>query len=103
MVLAQHVEQLLRLGRLGEAGEPAQVAEQAGDVGAVAGEQLLSLVGGDELGHLRGDEPGQLATLALDGVEQAGILDRDCGLVGEGLDQLDLLIGERRGFAADRR
>ena len=32
-------------------------------------------------------------------VEQAGVLDRDDGLVGEVGDQLDLLIGERSNFA----
>ena len=37
---------------------------------------------------------GKLAALVLDFVEQPHVLDRDHGLVGEGLDQLDLLLGE---------
>jgi hypothetical protein len=36
----------------------------------------------------------ELAVLVLDFVEQADVLDRDCGLVGEGGEQLDLLVGE---------
>ena len=37
----------------------------------------------------------QLARARLHLVEQAHVLDRDHGLVGEGRDQLDLLLGER--------
>ena len=37
---------------------------------------------------------GELTALVLDFVEQPHVLDRDCGLVGEGLNQLDLLVGE---------
>ena len=55
---------------------------------------------GDELGlvlarHL------QLTVLVLDFVEQPGVLDRDCRLVGEGGDQLDLLVREGRTSARD--
>ena len=38
---------------------------------------------------------GELPALVLDFVEQPHILDRDHRLVGEGLDQLDLFLGER--------
>ena len=38
---------------------------------------------------------GELAALVLDFVEQPHVLDRDHRLVGEGGDQLDLLVGER--------
>ena len=42
---------------------------------------------------------GQFARAPLHLVEQAHVLDRDHRLVGEGLDQLDLLVGERpHGF-----
>ena len=37
---------------------------------------------------------GELAALVLDFVEQPHVLDRDHRLVGEGGDQLDLLVGE---------
>ena len=37
---------------------------------------------------------GKLAALVLDFVEQPNVLDRDHRLVGEGGDQLDLLVGE---------
>ena len=46
---------------------------------------------------------GELAALVLDLVEQAHVLDRDHRLVGEGRDQLDLLLGESARLAADRR
>src|SRR5262249_12614343 len=36
----------------------------------------------------------KLPALVLDFVEQAHVLDGDCGLVGEGRDQFDLLVGE---------
>jgi len=42
----------------------------------------------------------QLAVLVLDLVEQAHILDRDSGLIGERRRKLDLLIGERPDFGA---
>src|SRR5262249_34934656 len=38
----------------------------------------------------------ELPVLVLDFVEQAHVLDRDHRLVGEGGEQLDLLVGERR-------
>src|SRR6516164_5346806 len=50
----------------------------------------------------------KLAALVLDFIEQAHVLYRDRGLVGEGRDQFDLLIGEwsyfraRQGEHADR-
>src|SRR5664279_4181716 len=38
----------------------------------------------------------ELAALRLDLVEQARVLDRDHGLIGEGLQKRELLVGERR-------
>ena len=54
----------------------------------------------DDLQHLRGrglllQRLGQLARARLHLVEQPHVLDSDHRLVGEGLDQLDLLVGER--------
>ena len=48
---------------------------------------------------------GQLAVARLHLLEQAGVLDRDHRLVGEGLQQLDLLVAERPhlGAAYDER
>ena len=40
----------------------------------------------------------ELPALVLDFVEQPHVLDRDHRLVGEGRDQLDLLVGERPHF-----
>src|SRR6516225_972524 len=42
----------------------------------------------------------KLAALVLDFVEQPHVLDGDRGLIGEGRDQLDLLVGERLYFRA---
>src|SRR5207245_9812441 len=72
----------------------AEVAEEAGDVLAVAGEQWLALFRGDERGDLRRDEARQFRALPLDGVDQTGVRDRDRGLVGERLHELDLLVRE---------
>ena len=59
----------------------------------------------DDLQHLRGrglllQRLGKLARARLHLVEQPHILDRDHRLVGEGRDQLDLLVGERPTFCA---
>ena len=40
-------------------------------------------------------EPGQLGPLALDRLEQPGVLDRDGDLLGERRDEGDLAIRER--------
>ena len=45
----------------------------------------------------------ELAALVLDFLEQPHILDGDHGLVGEGRDQLDLLVGERPHLVAASR
>ena len=45
----------------------------------------------------------ELAALVLDFVEQPHVLDRDHRLVGEGRDQLDLLVGERPHLGARQR
>ena len=41
------------------------------------------------------------AVRACSSVKQAGVLDRDDRLIGEGLQQRDLLVGERPDLAAD--
>jgi len=103
VVRAQHFEQLLRRSGLGERREAAEVTEEAGDIGPVAGEQLLTLLRRDELRDLRRDEARQLRPLALDGVDQPCVGNRDRRLVGEGPHQLDLVIREQpRIVAADR-
>ncbi|HEX9349949.1 MAG TPA: hypothetical protein VF877_01615 [Gaiellaceae bacterium] len=49
------------------------------------------------------DKAGHLRPLPLDGVNQLRVRDRDRRLVGECLDELHLLVGERSGdIAADR-
>ena len=73
-LLAQH---------LGEADD--RVERRAQLVRHVGEELRLVLVG-----HL------ELAALGLDLVEQARVLDRDHRLVGEGLEQRQLLVAERR-------
>ena len=45
----------------------------------------------------------QLARARLHLLEQPRVLDGDHGLVGEGLQQLDLLVGERLHFVATER
>ena len=44
----------------------------------------------------------ELSVLVLDFVEQPHVLDGDHRLVGEGRDQLDLLVGERPHFRASQ-
>jgi hypothetical protein len=61
----------------------------------MAGQQLLALGRGDEIRNGLRDEARQLGPLALDGVEQPCVRDRDRRLVGERLDELDLFVGER--------
>ena len=49
---------------------------------------------GEELGFVAVRD-FELAALGLDLLEQPHVLDRDHGLIGEGLEQFDLLGGER--------
>ena len=53
----------------------------------------------DDLEHIRGrglllQRFGQVARARLHLVEQAHVLDRDHGLVGKGLQEVDLALGE---------
>ena len=57
-------------------------------------EHLLAVLRGDELRDLGRDKPRKFSPLTLDGVEEARVGNCDCGLVGEGLEQLDLILGE---------
>ena len=61
-------------------GQPDDGIERRAQLVAHAGDELRLVLAG-----LR-----QLPVLILDFVEQPHVLDRDRGLVGEGLDQLDL-------------
>jgi hypothetical protein len=63
------------------------------DDGVERGAQLVAHAG-EEL-RLVLARLGELAALVLDFIEQPHVLDGDHSLVGEGLDQLDLLVGER--------
>jgi hypothetical protein len=100
VVLAQDVEQLFGGRRFREGGEAAQIREQTRDVRAVPGQELLADPAGDELCHLRRDEPGELRALPLDRLDQARIRNRDRRLVGEGLHERDVLVRERLRFTA---
>ena len=66
------------------------------------GQELLAVPAGEELCHLGRDEPGELRPLPLDRLHQARIPNRDCRLVGERLDERDVLIGERLRFMAGK-
>ena len=82
LLLVELAEQALEQ-HLGEADD--RVERRAQLVRHVGEELRLVLVGDLEL-----------AALVLDLAEQARVLDRDHRLVGEGLEQRDLLVGERR-------
>ena len=77
VVLANDLDELLWLGRLGKGREPAEVEVGDGDIGAVAGKELLALVTRDERGHLRRGTWRASAFCQLDGLEQLRVGDRD--------------------------
>ena len=95
VVLADDLDQLLRLRGLGECGEPTQVEVRDDEIGSVSGEELLSFRACDQLRDLRRDEAGELGALALHGFEQPGIRDRNRCLIGERLDEGDVLLRVR--------
>ena len=70
-VLDEHLEQRLEIER-----RPADDLEDLGD------------------GGLLRQRLGQLAVPRLELPEQTGVLERDCRLIGEGLEQLRLPVGE---------
>ena len=91
--------------------ENKQVAELCVADGGRAGQDRLehriefARRAADDLEHLgsRGLMPQGLSQVfgaRLHLIEQARILDRDYGLVGEGLQQFDLALRERSGFGA---
>ena len=47
-------------------------------------------------------ESGELGSLALHGLDEAGVRDGDRSLIGERLHQIDLLVGERPGHVPAR-
>jgi len=96
---AQHVEQLLRRSRLGERREAAQIEEERGNVRTVPRQEPFTGFGRHEVCNLRRDEPKQRRTLPFHRFEEAGVRERDRGLVGEGLNERDVIIGERLGLA----
>ena len=49
------------------------------------------------------DRAGELLRPRLQLGQQAGVLDRDHRLIGEGLEERDLVVGEPAGFAAGHR
>ena len=67
-------------------------------MGAVAGQQLLAPLAGDEVGHLRREEARQLHALAVKRGEQPRIGDRDRRLIGKRRHQPDLVVGEHLGL-----
>ena len=81
VVATQEPEHLLGLGRLRERGEVAQVAEHRGDLAAVACQEGLAFRARHERRDLWRQEPGELAALALDGLQQPGVRDTDGGLL----------------------
>ena len=97
MHAAQRLERLLgaEARRIGDhhLGEADDGVERRAQLVAHVGEELR-LVLAREL---------ELAALVLDLVEQPHVLDRDHRLVGEGRDQLDLLVGERPHLGARQR
>src|SRR4029077_830078 len=94
---------LLGLSSLGEGREASEIAEGHGDLAAMAFEHLRALLARDQGGDLRRQEPRQLAALTFQHLKQLDVRDRDGSLIGEGLQELDLLWRERLNFrAADR-
>ena len=90
VVIAQDPEDLGRLGTLGERREAAKVAEDRRHRAPMTGQQCLAVRARDERPDLGREEPGQLRPLAVDRPEQAGVLDPDPGLLGEGRHEQDL-------------
>ena len=70
-------------------GDADDGVERRAQLVAHAGEELRLVLAG----------LGELLALVLDFVEQPHVLDRDHRLVGEGLEQVDPLVGERPGLA----
>ena len=100
VVAPQEAEDLLGLGRLRERREVAQVAEHRRDLAAVAGQHRLAVGARHELRDLGREEPGELAPLALDRLEQPGVRDPDRGLLGEAGRERRLAVGERADLVA---
>ena len=57
---------------------------------------------GDQVRDLRRHEARELRALALDCVEEPGVGERDGGLVGEGLNEGDVVVGERPRLTAHK-
>ena len=66
----------------------------------MTGQELLALGARHERRDLGRHEPGQLGLLALDRLDQPGVLDGDGNLLGERRDEQDLGGRERPDFAA---
>jgi hypothetical protein len=103
VVAAQEPEHLLGLSGLRERREVAEVAEHRGDLAAVTREKRLALRALHELGDLRRQEPGQLASLALDRQKQPGVRGADRGLLRETGREGPLSVVERTDLVARQR
>ena len=103
VVLAKQTEDLLRLGRFGEAGEIPQVAEDRRNRTTVAVKQLRSVLARDEVRDLGREKTRKLLTLALDGLKELDVRDRDRGLIRKRLQKVDLLLREWLNFQASDR
>jgi hypothetical protein len=100
VVLGEDVDELFRFRRFGEGRESAEVEVDDGDVGPVAGQDLLGILARDQRGDLRGNEARELRPLPLDHFQETCVYDRDRGLVGERLGERDVLVAERALLAA---
>src|SRR5262249_47211990 len=98
VVVTQQLHRLLGSRALGERGRPPEISEQARDIRSMTREQLLPAIAREELRNLRRHEACELRPLPLDGVGETCVRDRHGDLVGEGLNELDLFLGEALGF-----
>ena len=95
VILADNLDQLLRLGGLGKRGEATQVEVDNADIGAVPGEEAAAVLGREEGRDLGRHETCELNPLLLDRLKELRVADRDRALIREGCHQVDLFRVER--------
>jgi hypothetical protein len=100
VVFAQHLKQFLGRGTLGERSKAAQVTEETGDVCAVSGQELFAVLAGDDLCHLRETKRASSARCRATASIRRALVRANRRLVGEGLDECDVVVAEGLGFAA---
>jgi hypothetical protein len=61
---------------------------------------VLPVVAREEVGHLRRDEASELRPLPFDRLEQRALVSAIAGLVGERLEERNVLVGETRRLAS---